>query len=455
MARQIAELWEKFPYYEKGERRDDLYYIVDKLCIVALKVDFVYNKVDVLKHSNYKDNWGIGDDWTEFLRTCYRGKLYRNDSVRSRLSLEGLAAFSRTSIEHDTIIPTNLDIGSRISINLFKSTAHPEHVVYVVIKDETDPGLMQRIVDIFIYNSCDYFIYLDGKRNSYVMFSSKEGIMGPPSSSENYEEQLLRCTQTYVMAEDRPNVCKQLRLSEVIAALNKDGHHSFTLGLLENGRYRRKKIVYRYYNKEDCMILLYRTDITDAYFEGLRQNRELQEALEKSYTDALTRVLNRQGLEIKCQKALGAIKENFAFMFVDLDNFKQVNDNLGHQMGDTVLKQVASALQSEVRETDLVGRFGGDEFAILFCHIRKPELIKSAGKRILTSIEQISDDLGIPYKVTASIGISFSLGQGRTFDNLVAISDELSYQSKRAGKNRMTIEEDLVTDHDCLEETSA
>lgn len=447
----MADLWEKFPYFQNGDRREDLYYIIDKLCIAAIKVDFVNDKVEVLKHSSNKDDWGRGQSWTEFFKTCYRGEFYHNVSIRTRLCLEGLAAFSRTGIEHDTIIPTNLESGVRISINLFKSAGPSDNFVYVVVKDEDDPGLMQRIVDIIIYNSCDYFMYLDGKRNSYVMYSSKEGVVVPSSTSENYEEELLRYCETYVVAEDRPSVTRQLRLSEVIAALDKNGYHSFTLALIEKGRYRRKKIVYRYFNKKDCMILLYRTDITDVYFEGLRQSRELQEALEKAYTDALTAILNRQGLESKCQKALGAMNENFAFMFVDLDNFKQVNDNLGHQMGDAVLKRVASVLQSEVRDTDLVGRFGGDEFAILFCNIRKPDQIKRAGERILNSIEQIADDLGIPYKVTASIGIAFSLGQGRTFDDLVAISDDLSYQSKRGGKNRMTIEENPLTDAACLE----
>lgn len=437
----MAELSAQFPSMQDRQNRDDLIYIFDRLCIAAVKVDFAADQVTVLKHSPNKDHWGQGESWTEYLKTSFNGDFFTNESIRGRVGLEGLKAFAMSRVPHDTMIPTKLIGGRKISVNLYSAQSSEPTCVYIVVKDENEPSLMQRIVNIFVYNACDYFVYIDGRRNSYVMYSGNPETPLPPVMSTDYEAEQVKYARAFVVPEEQDFVIEQMHIATYIKQLEDKEEFVFTAGITENGQYRRKKVVCRYYNKADCMLLLYRTDITDVYFENLRYTKELEEALEKAYTDVLTCVLNRQGIEYRAQKMLSKTRGRCALMFIDLDNFKQINDNYGHDMGDNVLRQVAFAFKSETRPSDLIGRLGGDEFVILFADVEDLQAVKSIGRRILNRVNMISPIFNLPVQVTASIGISISQGRPRTFEELVKAADDLAYRSKNNGKNQVHIEE--------------
>jgi len=124
-----------------------------------------------------------------------------------------------------------------------------------------------------------------------------------------------------------------------------------------------------------------------------------------------------------------------AVMFIDLDGFKSVNDNLGHDAGDFVLKQVALRFSSCVRETDTVARVGGDEFLLIVTGIQAPENAERMAEKILQVVSLPIDCNGRQAVVGASIGIAFSPRDGYDGDHLIKLADEAMYAVKNSGKN--------------------
>lgn len=156
-----------------------------------------------------------------------------------------------------------------------------------------------------------------------------------------------------------------------------------------------------------------------------------------AFYDNLTDLPNRLMLKNHLKKVLSRAKRkdhDFAIMFLDLDGFKDVNDSLGHDVGDALLKDVSIRLTASVREEDFVSRIGGDEFIIVFEETSIEEL------EGITS--QIIQNIGNPYYlsnkracVTPSIGISIFPDHGDEIDSLVDHADKAMYAAKNTGKN--------------------
>src|SRR5262249_13798881 len=121
----------------------------------------------------------------------------------------------------------------------------------------------------------------------------------------------------------------------------------------------------------------------------------------------------------------------------DLDDFKIVNDSLGHQAGDQVLMHVANCVDEALREGDMAARGGGDEF-VLVCHVAEPGHAVGIAERILRSISTGFAYAGTPIKVTASIGVALSR-EGDDAESLLRRADTAVYVAKRGGKNRVEL----------------
>ena len=133
----------------------------------------------------------------------------------------------------------------------------------------------------------------------------------------------------------------------------------------------------------------------------------------------------------------------FAMIFIDLDNFKTLNDTLGHHYGDLLLQQLAKRLTACVREGDTVSRPGGDEFILLLPNIstqHQTAIYESQhiAEKILTEIAKPYDLNGTQYTISASLGITICNGHQRTAEELMRHSDLAMYQSKNSGKNTIT-----------------
>ncbi len=160
----------------------------------------------------------------------------------------------------------------------------------------------------------------------------------------------------------------------------------------------------------------------------LHVNQKLDETTREAETDPLTGVLNRRGFERRVvDRAAGGM------LLLDLDHFKEVNDTYGHEAGDHVLVDVAEAIQSVLRRSDVLARFGGEEFVIFLPGASSAEAM-AAAERIRAVIESMVRAGDRP--VTASVGVAQSRGL-RPVADLLTAADAASYAAKRAGRNRV------------------
>ncbi len=155
--------------------------------------------------------------------------------------------------------------------------------------------------------------------------------------------------------------------------------------------------------------------------------------------DALTGLANRKLFEEKLQEALVSARAHekmLATFFLDLDGFKQINDSLGHDMGDVVIKEVAQRLKHSLRGTDTVARLGGDEFTVILPEIPSESVAIRVAEKIIAAVTQplIIGDRQL--HITLSLGISLYPDHGETLETLVKSADQAMYQAKIAGKNR-------------------
>lgn len=173
--------------------------------------------------------------------------------------------------------------------------------------------------------------------------------------------------------------------------------------------------------------------------EDITERRSAEAKIEHlARYDALTGLPNRTSFTEQFERALSSGKNATAraVLFVDLDDFKQVNDTLGHPCGDALLCEVADRLRHAVREMDLVARFGGDEFVVLQTLRRGKELKDAAtlAARIIATLSEIYDIDGHQIVVGASVGIALTPHDGMSVDQLLKNADMALYRAKADGR---------------------
>ena len=164
-----------------------------------------------------------------------------------------------------------------------------------------------------------------------------------------------------------------------------------------------------------------------------------------AFNDQLTKLPNRQFMLDRLREALASgarAGRNGALLLIDLDNFKTLNDTLGHDIGDLLLQQVAQRLKSCVREGDTVARLGGDEFVVMLENLSEHALEAAAqtevvGEKILAALGQTCQLAENEYQCTASIGAILFSGNSQTTDELMKQADIAMYQSKKAGRDTL------------------
>jgi diguanylate cyclase (GGDEF)-like protein len=186
------------------------------------------------------------------------------------------------------------------------------------------------------------------------------------------------------------------------------------------------------------------------YFTYKTYLDKVQQVCSLAYLDSLTNLPNRILFKEKLNQALALAETNnrmLAVMFLDLDNFKRINDTYGHSAGDALLRCVAARLastlriqereiQGEIREQDIViGRFGGDEFTIVLTGIESPAQVGQIAQRILRAFTSPFSMNGLEISAAASIGISLSPGDGTNADTLLRNADAAMFYAKDGGRN--------------------
>jgi diguanylate cyclase (GGDEF)-like protein/PAS domain S-box-containing protein len=175
-------------------------------------------------------------------------------------------------------------------------------------------------------------------------------------------------------------------------------------------------------------------------FTDITQLKQTEDRLARmAHFDPLTELPNRVMIHQRLAHAVNLAQRHHTLVgvvFIDLDNFKTVNDGLGHAAGDSLLKQVAHRLRQRVRQEDTLGRLGGDEFILVLEHLRHPQQAAHVATAILETLNQpFNLEGGQQVYVRASIGISLFPADGQDASELVRNADAAMYESKRRGRN--------------------
>jgi len=175
-------------------------------------------------------------------------------------------------------------------------------------------------------------------------------------------------------------------------------------------------------------------------FTDITQNKKQQEKLNlMAYYDLLTGLPNRALFTDRFHQAIAhsnRSQQQLAVCYLDLDNFKPINDNFGHAVGDKLLIEVANRIQSCTRAEDTISRQGGDEFTLLLNDVESFEECEKTLKRLLHTLAQPYVINGYPLNITASCGLTLYPSDDSDIDTLLRHADQAMYQSKQAGRNR-------------------
>ncbi len=170
----------------------------------------------------------------------------------------------------------------------------------------------------------------------------------------------------------------------------------------------------------------------------MRSKEHSRQLEDKAETDLLTGLTNKVSTENMIRNYI-ELHPNATgvFILVDVDNFKKVNDTMGHAFGDRVLKELGMRLRSLYRMTDIVGRIGGDEFLIFLKDLKSEEVVRNECKKLDVFFHGFEVGDYVKYSVGGSLGAAVYPQDGKTFEELYKNADAAVYVAKRAGKNRL------------------
>lgn len=366
-----------------------------------------------------------------------------------------------------------------------------ERIIFTANMDNSVLKLHHRINQINFLNLVQTMLFNEENKNQLVL-SLQQLIHGNTKVEKTYCRQITNASYMKLNIENSVYVINEVYAERVFgyikdktqAAILHFGNTS-TIALKKVYGYSSLMYLPIYSDKERVIELLLMTQRNDEKFNQddlnlynliarqageamsrINKNEKLQsmnKVLEYiSTTDSITGLANRNALEIQLQKEQAELLEKYCVigcMFIDLDNFKYYNDTFGHDIGDQLLKKFGEILKDNVRNTDFVARFGGDEFVVLLRRDTSLEIkqdIKELSDSIYTSLEEagyfeqlISDRLNKPIYITESSRISCSIGVAESYDtkekNVYAIlksSDLALYEAKKKGKGKLIFHEE-------------
>ena len=327
---------------------------------------------------------------------------------------------------------------------------------YMIDIDKAKRGtiLQHEILNKYVYKLCDFLMLINLDNNSYKMIDNSflHSTPMPPSASNNYISSFNSTIDCYVDFMDQARIREAVTVEKIKENLALDDSYIITYGVRDPKLgYTRKSLNFSYYDKAANIVFAVRTDNTIEYNRQKRQTEELREALFRAQTDVLTGVYNVSIRDVISNRLNGRSKEA-ALVFLDLDNFKTVNDTFSHAKGDELLIHVGSFLRQQMRSGDLVGRVGGDEFVLFFDTVPSHEEIHERVKRIGHFMANYLRESFSELSVTCSMGIAFYPSDSNTCDGLFQHADTAAYEAKRLGKNRVIMYEENKFSFQILED---
>jgi diguanylate cyclase (GGDEF)-like protein len=424
------------------EHTAELLAVLDQVFLSVVKLDLQTGRAWLLQSCGQQNRQPYDFDWDAYLRFYQsvvepeEAEKLREDLAFRRLEKLYAGGNRRYRVHFACRPETEVDC-LEIAVRFLQDEETP--AAYVFTRQSGDNYLLRRIIDLYVYSNCDCFYYLDAEHNCCTMFNGKEDTPLPPAVCTDYSSEIVRYAEMFVVPEERDMVVREMSLERVLTVLERQEVHAFTCGMWDkDGNYTRKQMEYRYYDRKRRMILLTRTDITMLYEEQQRHTRELEEALLRAQTDPLTGLWNYQGIQAAVSAGLDGSGTNAALLFLDLDNFKTINDTYGHAAGDDALQSVADILRQSIRAGDHAARVGGDEFVVFLGGRASVGEVEDCARQICRRLAEVWPE-GAAVRLSGSIGVAVSPKDGTDYGTLVKNADRKSYRAKSDGKNRFVI----------------
>ncbi|MDE6404705.1 MAG: sensor domain-containing diguanylate cyclase [Lachnospiraceae bacterium] len=175
----------------------------------------------------------------------------------------------------------------------------------------------------------------------------------------------------------------------------------------------------------------------------IRSNNKKKELEDKADTDLLTGLNNKLATERKIKDYMAQNPDKQCMMFmIDIDNFKKINDTMGHAFGDEVLRSLGIQIGAIFRASDIIGRVGGDEFMVFLKDVATDEVILKEAKKMENFFKNFQAGEYVKYKATASIGVAVFPQEGNDFETLYKAADQGVYKAKKRGKNQLAFYRD-------------
>lgn len=203
------------------------------------------------------------------------------------------------------------------------------------------------------------------------------------------------------------------------------------------------KSIRRLYQLLSVMFLFIVVFAATNYIGRIRNAEKSKNLQEKADTDLLTGLNNKLATERKIKEYISQYPNSLAMMFVlDIDNFKKINDTMGHAFGDEVLRSFGKQIGANFRVTDIIGRTGGDEFTIFLKNLQNDENTLKEAQKLEFFFKNFQVGEYVKYSATASIGAAVFPADGDDFEALYKSADQALYKAKKRGKNQIAFYDD-------------
>lgn len=315
----------------------------------------------------------------------------------------------------------------------------PEEIedrILVLIKKMDEQYLLQVILSQYIEKNFEVLCFIDCQKDVLIPFQIQGNAL-IETEINSYQKMAKSYVERFVVSEDRTRAQNQMLPKIILKNLERKKLYFFSLGVRgKDKRYRRMLFQYHYYESGHQRVLLMISDITEQYHLEQKEKEQMQTIQLMANTDHLTGLYNRYYCETQIHTYLKeeGLHSCSAFLLIDLDDFKQINDTFGHAAGDQALRDVANLLRQYFRNTDIICRFGGDEFVAFMKDIRDESVLPKLVGRLLGQLHFTYRNEQNELHLGASIGIAIAPKDGLEMDTLYQKADKALYRIKKQGK---------------------
>lgn len=416
--------------------------VIAKENLYIYDIDFNKNIVRILK-DNRDDIRVISID--HFINSTFKASEYFTESeqIRDFLDLNNLKeAIKLNSSKHIDVqfVKDKIVVGwYRLA---YSTSDNLDNRILISVKKIERDDILSSVIYRYMVKNFETIFYVDLKEDNYRRFLIDGNLNIRIDEYNSYSEGVDYFLGKYVIDKDKEKIKEKLDIRRIWDIFDQDNFYYTTLGINdENGEFHEKGLYFYVFDEEKQIFLALVNDITKAYYQKIEQENILRDLRKNATIDELTGLSNRYHCESSMIDYLIHEGHNqlSALLLLDLDNFKTLNDTLGHRMGDQALKDVANILNNFFRSTDIISRYGGDEFVVLMKNIRDVGVVDILLPRLLERLKLTYSEDDIEVTIGASIGVSFIPYDGRDMIELFDKADQALYEVKKKEKGKYKV----------------